>query len=109
MINNKQIKKISTEIAENFHPEKIILFGSYADGTYNADSDLDLLVIMNHKEKSVKKSVDIRLKIRPDFPVDLLVKTPKNINSRLEMGDPFLKNIIQNGITLYESNNKRMD
>src|SRR5437667_1072159 len=40
------IRRFARRIAEEFHPDKIILFGSYAYGTPNEDSDVDLLVVM---------------------------------------------------------------
>jgi len=41
-----QIPEITRRIIETSHPEKIILFGSYARGNFGRDSDLDLLVII---------------------------------------------------------------
>ena len=40
------IRRYARAIADEFQPDKIILFGSYAYGTPNEDSDVDLLVIM---------------------------------------------------------------
>ena len=45
-INEELIKEIKNRIVSEVHPEKIILFGSYAYGTPTKDSDVDLLVIM---------------------------------------------------------------
>ena len=45
MVIQEQIDEIKRRIVENFKPEKIILFGSYADGNPKEDSDLDLLII----------------------------------------------------------------
>ncbi len=41
-----EIKNLCRQIVENFNPQKIILFGSHAYGKPNADSDVDLLVVM---------------------------------------------------------------
>ena len=41
LIATETIEGVAQAIAENFHPEKIILFGSYASGTPTPDSDLD--------------------------------------------------------------------
>ncbi|KXK12540.1 MAG: DNA polymerase subunit beta [Chloroflexi bacterium OLB14] len=95
------IQKIVTELK----PEKIVLFGSYAYGKPNPDSDVDLLVVMktnaSYKERSWKVS---RLLIPRPFPVDILVKTPKEINTALKAGDFFLKEILTRGKVLYERN-----
>ena len=57
----------SREIAERFHPEKIILFGSHAYGTPHADSDVDLLVIMPARNM-IDQAVRIRMRNRASVP-----------------------------------------
>jgi predicted nucleotidyltransferase len=43
MIETGQINEIVNRIASNYNPQKIILFGSYALGNYNENSDLDFI------------------------------------------------------------------
>ena len=100
-----RIKNFSQRIANEFKPDRIILFGSYAGGKPTQDSDVDMLVIMPFTGKSVEKSVEIRMKLLPDFPLDLLVRTPENIEHRLSMGDFFMHDIIHKGKVLYEIHN----
>jgi len=50
MIEMKQIQALSQQTVEQFQPDSIILFGSYAYGTPNEDSDMDLMVIMPFRE-----------------------------------------------------------
>ncbi len=64
------IEHINTS-AQQFRPDKIILFGSYAYGTPNEDSDVDLLVAMPADERDHKKSVAIQRAVRFGFPCDL--------------------------------------
>jgi predicted nucleotidyltransferase len=45
MLETNKIDDIVNRIAVKFNPDKIILFGSYAAGNPNSDSDVDLLVI----------------------------------------------------------------
>lgn len=47
MIGKEKINEIVNRIAQKFNPDKIILFGSYAMGNYNADSDLDFIIVKN--------------------------------------------------------------
>jgi len=102
-ITLRQIEDVSRRIADEFHPERVLLFGSYAWGVPSEDSDVDLLVILPFDGKAVAKSVEMRLKIRPPFPVDLLVRTPEKIRERLALGDPFIRSILEEGKVLYEA------
>jgi predicted nucleotidyltransferase len=81
LIPQETIEGVVKAIAENFHPEKIILFGSYASGTPTPDSDLDFLVVMESDEPRRKRSVPISLMFRP-YPcaMDILVYTPEEVN-----------------------------
>ena len=59
MIQLKEIRGYADEIAREFAPDRIVLFGSYADGSAGDDSDVDLLVIMSHDGRSVDLSLEI--------------------------------------------------
>ena len=104
MITMRQIEDVSGRIAAEFEPERILLFGSNAWGAPSPDSDVDLLVILPFEGKAVAKSVEMRLRIKPPFPVDLLVRTPEKIHERLALGDPFIRSILEKGKVLYEAN-----
>ena len=98
-----KIKEFGRQIGEQFHAERVILFGSYAQGKVTADSDVDLLVIGSFKGRSVDKSVEIRMKLRPQFPVDILIRTPEKVHQRIKMGDSFMQEILEKGKVLYEA------
>lgn len=98
-----QIKAYVAQVARLFHPEKIILFGSYAYGRPTADSDVDLLVIMPFDPKQGRKSLEIRQAIRAGFALDLLVRQPDVVRERLKHGDTFLKEVTSKGRVLYEA------
>ena len=103
MVAMKEIRDLSRRIAREFRPRRIVLFGSYAEGRANPDSDVDLLVVLPHKGKAVEKSVEIRLATRPPFALDLLVRTPAEVRKRLAMGDTFMADILEKGKVLYEA------
>jgi predicted nucleotidyltransferase len=103
MVDFKDIQALADSIAEQFNPERIILFGSYAAGTAGPDSDVDLLVVLPFEGKTWKMASKIRGRIRPSFPMDLLVRTPQQLRQRLTMHDVFLRDITQRGKTLYEA------
>jgi len=84
-------------------PDKIILFGSYANGRPTPDSDVDLLVVMNTTASSKERSWAVsKLLIPRPFPVDILARTPKEIKLALGKGDFFIEEIVTQGKVLYE-------
>ncbi len=96
------------QIAEQFHPEKIILFGSYAYGKPHKDSDVDILVVMPAGDE-INQAVRIRRKTNHPFPLDLIVRTPEDLRWRLEEGDWFMREVISKGSVLYEKTDGRLD
>src|SRR5437764_4924812 len=95
------IRRYARAIAEEFHPDKIILFGSYAYGVPHEDSDVDLLVVMVARNQH-DQAVRICWRLAAPFPVDLIVRTPKQMTWRLEEGESFLTAIMSRGKILYE-------
>jgi predicted nucleotidyltransferase len=100
---NAQIRQLSRRIAEHFNPERIILFGSHANGKARADSDVDLLVVMPCTGPGARKAVEILNRVEPDFAVDLIVRTPQEIRKRLTLHDRFVAEIVERGKVLYEA------
>ena len=98
-----RIEEFGHRIGREFGAQQIILFGSYARGLSTADSDVDLLVIGPFTGRAVDKSVEIRMKLRPTFPVDILVRTPDKVQERINMGDNFMQDILKNGKVIYEA------
>lgn len=97
------LSRIATKIAENFQPEKIILFGSHAWGNPTTESDVDILVIMDVEGSPIRKEAEISKIARPKFvPMDIIVRTPEQIQYRLKIGDPFIRRIMKEGEVLYE-------
>src|SRR5215813_3538090 len=79
----REIRRFARQVAERFRPDKIILFGSYAYGTPHADSDVDILVVMPARNV-LAQAFKIHWTIQPPFPLDVIVRTPKNMKWRLE-------------------------
>jgi predicted nucleotidyltransferase len=95
------IRAFARRVAARFDPDKIILFGSRAYGTPHEDSDVDILVIMPASNQ-LSMAYRIGVSCEPDFPLDLIVRTPENMRWRLEEGDSFLREIVSRGKILYE-------
>jgi predicted nucleotidyltransferase len=95
------IRRFARQVAEQFHPDKIILFGSYAYGTPHDDSDVDLLVVMPARNQ-LDMAFKIHWTLQPPFPLDIIVRTPKAMAWRLEEGESFLTEVTSRGKVLYE-------
>jgi predicted nucleotidyltransferase len=108
LISRDDIQAFVDEIVNQFHPPKVILFGSYAYGDPNPDSDVDLLVIMPHRGPGPKVAARIILACPHHFPVDLLVRSPMEIRRRTNLGDTFLNEVTSKGIVLHEADDARM-
>ena len=103
MVARKDIKTYVEAMVRYFAPERVVLFGSYAKGNPNEDSDVDMLVIMEHdKRKDVEQAVAIDVQLPRKFPLDLIVRRPSEISKRLAMGDIFLSSILGEGQVLHE-------
>ncbi len=104
-----RIAQISKQIVAHFHPDKIILFGSQAYGTPAPESDIDLLVVMDYEGRHTMQAIKILQHLNTLAPIDLLVRTPAQVNERLRLGDRFMQEIMERGKVLYEANHAGMD
>ena len=103
MKQRKKIEDLVDQIAQAFSPQRIILFGSHAYGKTDADSDIDLLVIMKTRKNTLDAAASVRQAVSHDFPIDIIVRTPDQIQARLNWGASFIKEIIEKGKVLYEA------
>src|SRR5438046_6815361 len=101
------IRRFARRIAERFQPHKIILFGSYAYGKPHEESDVDLLVIMRTKN-AIDQSIRISLAFEQLFSLDLIVRTPWQIERGFKDDDWFLREIVEKGLVLYEAPNLKV-
>jgi predicted nucleotidyltransferase len=99
------IRRFARRVAERFRPDKIILFGSHAYGTPHAETDVDILVIMPARNQ-IDQAVSIELACDPPFPLDIIVRTSRNMKWRLEEGESFLREVVSRGRVLHEQHNR---
>ena len=104
MIQRQDIKKWCEAVACEFRPEQIILFGSHASGTPTEDSDVDVLVVMPlaRGRREVQQAAAIRKRVPAPFPMDVLVRSPRQIARRLALGDGFITGVLRDGQMMYE-------
>ena len=102
-ISMQNIRGLVRRMASKFQLEKVVLFGSYAYGNPGPESDVDLLVVMNTSLSSRQQRLKISQAISPrPFPLDIVVRTPEELEQRLKLGDPFLREVISQGRVIYE-------
>ncbi len=106
MITQREIERYAQAVAQKFQPLKIVLFGSYAYGVPTKDSDVDLMVVLPKGvlgKRNRDRAFAIDAAVPAGFPLDLLVRTPEDIEWRLAEGDCFLKDVFAKGKVLYEA------
>ncbi len=102
-IPQEAILDVVEQIKTKFKPDKIILFGSYARGDHRPESDVDLLVVMPTELKPSEQALKILRNIKYHFGLDLIVRTPRELERRIKLGDFFLREAVGKGNVLYES------
>jgi predicted nucleotidyltransferase len=117
MIDIEKLKQEIVERLKPLNPEKIILFGSYAYGTPNEDSDVDLYIVTSDDflPQSWREKADIYLKfsnklrdLQKSVPIDLIVHTKKMYEKFIEMDSMFSRKVLQSGKKSYEKFFKRV-
>ncbi len=100
------VQAMVEKIVSDYAPQKVILYGSYAYGTPHRDSDIDLLIIKDTRERFLDRWVAVR-HILSDatrtVPLETLVLTPEEVDRRLAVGDQFVAEILEKGEVLYAS------
>lgn len=98
----KDIEEVGRRIGREFRPDRVLLFGSYANGTATDDSDVDLLVVLPFEGRPFHKSLEILNRLDIRFPCDLLARSPDDVARRYEQGDPLIREALDRGKVLYE-------
>lgn len=105
----KQIELLCRAIALKFHPDKIVLFGSHAYGNPGPESDVDLLVVMPFEGSPFRQAaviLDHVVHAVGVIPFDLLVRTAQQVQERIQMGDSFMRDVIERGRLMYEADSR---
>jgi predicted nucleotidyltransferase len=103
MVEKTQIEEIVMKIARGYDPDKIILFGSYANGFPDENSDLDLLIIKNSQKSRPERGIEVRrLLAGALIPMDIMVYTHQEIAELIKNKYSFIHDAVKTGITLYE-------
>ena len=103
MIARNDIQHFTDRLAREFHPRRIILFGSHAAGNARPDSDVDLLVTMDYEGNGRRLAANMIRRLKPEFAVDLIVRRERDLAQRVRQHDFFLTEALRKGQVLYES------
>ena len=110
MIDIEKLKPLIVERLKPLNPDKIILFGSYAYGKPNEDSDIDLYIVTkdNYIPKSWREKANLVLKyskqlrdLQKEIPIDIIVHTKKMYDNFKSLNSSFYKNDIANGKVIW--------
>ena len=104
MVSQSDIQLLVNEIVEGYQPEKIYLFGSYANGTATDDSDIDLFVVKDTTELKQFRHIKVResIKTYPYVGMDIIIYTPNELKVAMEENVNIGKEAVKTGKLLYE-------
>lgn len=100
----KTLKNIVNRLKQDYKPEQIILYGSYAYGNPTDESDLDLLIVKDTPEPILMRWMRVRRLVsdlRKGFAFSPIIITPSELENRLGKGDSFFEEILRRGKKLY--------
>ena len=109
MKNSDCISRMVEKLVAEYKPEKIILFGSYAWGEPDRDSDIDLFIVKKTDKRFIDRWSEVHrilTGLHSRIPLDTIIYTPKELEKRIAIGDQFIASIIDTGKVLYATEKK---
>lgn len=100
------LDRMVQRLVDEYAPQRIILFGSHATGTADADSDIDLLIVKETSERFLDRWTTVQqllTGLHKSIPLETIVLTPSEFERRVATGDAFLRTLLDHGQILYES------
>ena len=98
---NTLLRKISKRLKEQYDAKEVIIFGSYARNAIDENSDIDILVISETKERFFERQATVKRLMRDlkkKIPISPIVLTPQEVENRKNRGDQFIEEILKTGI-----------
>lgn len=98
---NTLLRKISKKLKEQYDAKEVIIFGSYARNVIDENSDIDILVISETKERFFERQATVKRLMRDlkkKIPISPIVLTPQEVENRKNRGDQFIEEILKTGI-----------
>lgn len=98
------VRRVVLRLQTEYHPGRVILFGSYAWGRPTRESDLDVLIVKQTTKPFYQRLFEVRQLVSPllrGHPFDPIVLTPQELKRRLARGDQFLQRIVTRGRSMH--------
>jgi len=97
------LDEMTRRIVERFHPDRIILFGSYVKGEPTENSDLDMLIVMPVEGSRRRNANEIDLMLADRVvPIDLIVVTPEQFNRQKDVIGTIIREAVRDGRVIFE-------
>ncbi|MHB8586422.1 MAG: nucleotidyltransferase domain-containing protein [Thermoplasmatota archaeon] len=99
-----EAKEAIRRIIDGYQPERIVLFGSYAYGRPDENSDVDLFVVKTTQDRPFDRLKRVRRLLRSmdrHVALDIVVYTPQELQDRIRRGDSFVNLVLNEGIVLH--------
>ena len=98
------LSQLKTRLTADYPVVRLVLFGSAVRGTMDEESDVDVLVVIPlvRGQRNVRLAAAIRDRVRASFPMDVIVRSPRDISRGLARGDKFITGIFRDGRVVYE-------
>jgi len=97
----KELEQIVKKLVSKYHPEQIILFGSWARGDFHSGSDIDLIIIKKTSERFVDRIGKVLELVDSPFVIEPMIYTPEEYQRMLEEDNYFLKSALSEGKVIY--------
>ena len=100
---HRELERIVEKLKNDYQPEKIILFGSLAQGNVNEGSDIDLAIIKDTSKRPLDRQVEVAAISQPSLATNFIIYTPEEFRKQQENGNFFVvEEILKRGEVLYE-------
>lgn len=107
MVARKDIEQVAKLIGNSVKAERVILFGSYAQGKATEDSDVDFMIIADSELPRFKRSRKLYKLMNPHpFAMDLVVYTPEEVERGTKSEVSFVAAVLREGKMLYDGRNR---
>jgi type I restriction enzyme S subunit len=97
----EQVERFVAELVRGFQPDRVVQFEQLIPGSPKVNAEMGLLVVMPFEGRALAQAVRIEREVAHEFPLEVVVRRPEEVDQAVEIGDGFVKGILERGRTLY--------